>query len=57
MRRSLRGSIKSVELRQDWGFTILRPLEEALPDDFLHAKLTHIPIDRQRRVGKLPWSA
>ncbi|MGB6537523.1 MAG: acetamidase/formamidase family protein [Xanthobacteraceae bacterium] len=47
--------IKSVELGGDWGYNVIRPLAGALPDDFEKARLIHIPLDRARMVGKLPW--
>jgi acetamidase/formamidase len=47
--------IKAVELNCDWGYNIIRPLGGALPDDFDKQRLIHIPLDRQRMTGKLPW--
>jgi len=47
--------IKAVELNYDWGFNVIRPLAGALPDDFERSRLIHIPLDRARMVGKLPW--
>ena len=47
--------IKAIELHYDWGYTSIRPLAGALPDDFDKARLIHIPLDRARMVGKLPW--
>jgi acetamidase/formamidase len=47
--------IKSIELNYDWGYNAIRPLAGALPDDFAKARLIHIPLDRARMVGKLPW--
>ncbi len=47
--------IKSIELNYDWGYNVIRPLAGALPDDFAKARLIHIPLDRARMVGKLPW--
>jgi acetamidase/formamidase len=47
--------IKAVELNCDWGYNIIRPLGGALPDDFDKQRLIHIPLDRQRMIGKLPW--
>jgi acetamidase/formamidase len=49
--------IESVELRQDWGYNIVRPLSGALPNDFERPQLTHIPLDRKRGVGRLAWGA
>src|SRR5690348_8273601 len=47
--------IKAIELHYDWGYNSIRPLAGALPDDFDKARLIHIPLDRARMVGKLPW--
>jgi acetamidase/formamidase len=47
--------IKTIELNYDWGYNFIRPLTGALPDDFANARLIHIPLDRERRLGRLPW--
>jgi acetamidase/formamidase len=47
--------IKQIELHYDWGYTLSRPLSGALPDDFAEMHLMHIPLDRQRMIGRLPW--
>jgi acetamidase/formamidase len=47
--------IKAVELNCDWGYNIIRPLGGALPDDFAEQRLIHIPLDKKRMVGRLPW--
>ena len=47
--------IKAVDLFYDWGYNMIRPLGGALPDDFDRMRLIHIPMDRKRMVGKLPW--
>ena len=47
--------IKSIELNFDWGYNVIRPLAGALPDDFDTARVIHIPLDRARMVGTLPW--
>jgi acetamidase/formamidase len=47
--------IKSIDLNYDWGYNIIRPLGGALPDDFHETRLIHIPLDRKRMVGRLPW--
>jgi acetamidase/formamidase len=49
--------IKAIELNQDWGYNTIRPLAGALPDDFKTMRLIHIPLDKQRMVGKLPWGS
>jgi acetamidase/formamidase len=47
--------IKSIELHYDWGYNVIRPLAGALPDDFISTRLIHIPLDRARMTGRLPW--
>jgi acetamidase/formamidase len=47
--------ILDVNLRQDWGFNVIRPLAGTLQDDFHQTRLMHIPLDRERNVGRLPW--
>jgi acetamidase/formamidase len=47
--------IDAVELHYDWGFTYSAPQRGALPDDFETLHLMHIPLDRERNVGRLPW--
>jgi acetamidase/formamidase len=47
--------IKKIELSYDWGYNFSRPLFGALPDDFDRVHLMHIPLDRARMVGRLPW--
>ena len=47
--------IIAIDLHYDWGYNIIRPRGGALPDDFKQARLLHIPLDRGRMVGRLPW--
>jgi acetamidase/formamidase len=47
--------IHDVQLRQDWGYTLFRPLTGTLPDDFPDMRMVHIPLDRERMVGRPPW--
>src|SRR3979411_61756 len=47
--------ILDVQLRQDWGYNLIRPLAGTLPDDFHETRLINIPLDQQRMVGRLPW--
>ncbi len=53
----LQVDIESVELHYDWGYTAHRPLKGALPHDFPEPQLIHIPLDRERMIGRLPWGA
>jgi acetamidase/formamidase len=47
--------IKDIALHYDWGFTYSAPQRGALPDDFEALHLMHLPLDRERNVGRLPW--
>jgi acetamidase/formamidase len=47
--------IKDIALNYDWGYNAIRPLAGALPDDFKKPRLIHIPLDRARMTGKMPW--
>ena len=53
--QALEVRIKSIELHYDWGYNVIRPLAGALPDDFAATRLIHIPLDRARMTGRLPW--
>jgi len=47
--------IQAVELRQNWGWNIIRPFRGTLPEDFPKTKVWHSGIDVARRIGTLPW--
>ena len=47
--------IKDVQLRQDWGYNVIRPLSGTLQDDFHETRLLHIPLDLNARQARLPW--
>ena len=47
--------IESIELTEDWGWNIIRPLKGALPERFSKLSRRIIPIDRQAGVARLPW--
>ncbi len=47
--------IIDVQLRQDWGYNVIRPLAGTLPDDFHAHRHLNIPLDRTRQVARLPW--
>lgn len=51
----LQVDIEAIDLHYDWGFNVVRPLFGALPYDFEEERLIHIPLDRERMVGRLPW--
>jgi acetamidase/formamidase len=47
--------ILDVQLRQDWGYTFVRPLAGALPDEVAGFEQIFTRLDREKRVGRLPW--
>lgn len=47
--------ILDIQLRQDWGYTFVRPLAGALPNDFETGEQMIVALDRERNVGRLPW--
>ena len=47
--------ILEVELRQDWGYTYVRPLAGALPGDIDEFEQIFTRLDRDRKTGALPW--
>ncbi|MDO9711715.1 acetamidase/formamidase family protein [Paracraurococcus lichenis] len=52
---TLEVSIDRIEPGADWGYNVIRPLAGTLPEDFHETHLMHIPVDRERRVCRLPW--
>jgi acetamidase/formamidase len=49
--------IQAIDLRQNWGWTIIRPYLGTLPEDFPRSKLWHTAVDVDGRIGTLPWGA
>ncbi|MEM9030151.1 MAG: acetamidase/formamidase family protein [Pseudomonadota bacterium] len=47
--------IKDVQLHYDWGYTFIRPLLGALPDDFEEPYLMHTTLDAEGMIASLPW--
>jgi acetamidase/formamidase len=47
--------IIDVKLRQNWGWNVIRPLAGTLPDDFLTARSTVIPLDLEAMTAQLSW--
>ncbi len=47
--------IEAVELADDWGWQIIRPLVGALPEDFPEPHLVHLPLDRETMTSRMPW--
>uniref|UniRef100_UPI0030D78237 acetamidase/formamidase family protein n=1 Tax=Pseudomonas sp. EL_65y_Pfl2_R96 TaxID=3088699 RepID=UPI0030D78237 len=37
--------ILDVQLRQDWGWNMIKPLSGTLPDDFHETRIVNIPLD------------
>jgi acetamidase/formamidase len=44
-----------VQLRQDWGYNVIRPLSGTIPEDFDAYRHITIPLDRARGTARLPW--
>jgi acetamidase/formamidase len=47
--------IDKIEFGAEWGFCGFRPLVGTLPEDFPERFISHIAIDRDRNVGRLPY--
>jgi len=47
--------IIDVTLRQDWGYTFVRPLAGALPNEVEAFEQIISRLDREKKVGLLPW--
>ncbi|HET9653380.1 MAG TPA: acetamidase/formamidase family protein [Usitatibacter sp.] len=47
--------IIDVRLRQDWGYTVVRPLAGALPNDIEAFEQIIVRLDDDTREGLLPW--
>ena len=47
--------ILDVQLRQDWGWNLIKPLAGTLPDDFHETRLLNIPLEQARMVARMPW--
>jgi acetamidase/formamidase len=51
----LQVDVLDVQLRQDWGYTVIRPLVGTLPQDFDETHKVIIPLDRDRNEATMPW--
>jgi acetamidase/formamidase len=51
---ALQVDVQAVEPASDWGYTAVKPLVGALPDEFTDYERMHIAIDRAARVARLP---
>jgi acetamidase/formamidase len=47
--------IEAIELGADWGYNMIRALAGTLPEDFHATTLTHLPVDRERKICTMPW--
>jgi acetamidase/formamidase len=47
--------IKAIELTEDWGWSVIRPLRGTLPEDFPNFESYITPIDRKAMTAKLAW--
>ena len=50
-------AIEDLQLRQDWGWNLVLPLQGTLPEDFPQRRFVVIPLDRERMVAKGPSGA
>ena len=51
----LQVDILDVRLRQNWGYTFIRPLSGTLPQDFQQYHHMTVPLDVARSEATLPW--
>ncbi|MCC1492873.1 acetamidase/formamidase family protein [Cognatishimia sp. F0-27] len=51
----LQVDILDVQLRQDWGWTVIRPLVGTLPEDFPDTHHITVALDTEAKIGRLPW--
>ena len=51
----LQVDILDVQLRQNWGYTFIRPLSGTLPQDFPQYHHMTVPLDVARSEAPLPW--
>ena len=47
--------IDKIEFGNDWGFCGFRPLAGTLPEDFPERFITHITVDKERKIGRMPY--
>jgi acetamidase/formamidase len=47
--------VQKIELRQPWGWNIIKPLLGTLPEDFPVERRLHIPLDMAAMTAQLPW--
>jgi acetamidase/formamidase len=50
--------ILDIQLRQNWGFNLILPLNGTLPEDFRDtSRVLYIPLDRKLSTARMPWGA
>jgi acetamidase/formamidase len=47
--------IDKIDLRQNWGYNLNKPLYGTLSEDFPVGRIVHIPLDRKRMIATMPW--
>jgi acetamidase/formamidase len=47
--------IHDIQLADDWGWMIIRPLMGTLPEEFPLFRAWQLPIDKAARTARLPW--
>ena len=51
----LQVEIEAIEPYYEWGYTHVRPLAGALPEDFAELRVIHSVLDRSAKAWRLPW--
>ncbi|THU00238.1 amidase [Lampropedia puyangensis] len=54
---ALKVHILSVQLRQAWGWNLIKQGRGTLPQDFPLTRRLHIPLDRERGLALMPWGS
>jgi acetamidase/formamidase len=54
---ALRIEILDIQLRDDWGYNLVRPLAGALPNAVSQVRRVHLAIDRTKRIVHTPWAS
>lgn len=47
--------ILDIQLRQDWGWNMIRPLAGTLPDDFQTGRVVTIPLNHDTMTARMQW--
>src|SRR5262245_2031918 len=47
--------VKAIELTEDWGWSVIRPLRGSLPEDFPKFERRTLHYDRKKMSVTLPW--